>query len=114
MISRLFKWGLRCFQMLGTVAVQLALRGTSPGAEPSLLCAAAGGGVGSGGQAHVTVEEEREILDNFAGVFTYLEPHYFRDVFQSSMKTLFGTHRRVMHGLVALQGESSAVIRVNV
>jgi hypothetical protein len=23
-------------------------------------------------------------------VFTYLEPHYFRDVFQGSMKTLFG------------------------
>ncbi len=50
----------------------------------------AGGGVGSGGAAHVTLDEERDMLENFAGVFTVLEPHYFRDVFQNSMKLLFG------------------------
>ena len=52
----------------------------------------AGGGVGSGGTAHITVDEERDMLDVFAGVFTVLEPHYFRDVFQSSMRFMFGTY----------------------
>lgn len=100
LIHRLFKWGMRCFQMLGqttahgrratahcmdsaghVVVPQLLLRG------PRL----AGGGVGSGGTAHITVDEERDMLDVFAGVFTVLEPHYFRDVFQHSMKFMFGT-----------------------
>ncbi len=30
------------------------------------------------------------MLDVFAGVFTVLEPHYFRDVFQHTMKFMFG------------------------
>lgn len=64
-IAKFFKWGLRCFQMLG-------------------------GGVGSGGEAHMPVEEEKEVLDHFGGVFTVMDVCNFKDVLHGSMRLYFG------------------------
>lgn len=35
------------------------------------------------------VEEEKEVLDQFAGVFTVLDPHNFKDVFEGQIPSLF-------------------------
>ncbi len=47
--------------------------------------------MGSGGVSHLSHDEEKEYLDTFAAVFTVLEPFNFRDVFQGSIRVIFGT-----------------------